>query len=86
LLGKYWWGLKLCFKPHFNQNSAQEVMGVQSGKSPNFGNFGTLDLKSEEKWHLGVTPIANHKEYYKGEGGGFPPSLGYGESCESMYA
>ncbi len=30
-----------------------------------FGSFGT-------KWHLGASPVARHKEYYKGEGGGFP--------------
>jgi hypothetical protein len=24
------------------------------------------------KWHLGVSPMANHKIYYKGEGDGFP--------------
>jgi len=30
--------------------------------------------------------MANHKKYYKGEGGGFPPSLGCDESCESVYA
>jgi hypothetical protein len=27
-----------------------------------------------------------HKEYYKGEGGGFPSSPSYGESCESVFA
>jgi hypothetical protein len=30
--------------------------------------------------------MANHREYYKGEGGGFPSSLGHDESYESMYA
>jgi len=35
---------------------------------------------------LGVGPLVRHKEYYKGEGGGFPPSLGRGEFCESMFA
>ncbi len=29
------------------------------------GNPGT-------KWHLVASPVARHKEYYKGEGGGFP--------------
>ncbi len=24
------------------------------------------------KWHLGVGPMAKHRVYYKGEGGGFP--------------
>ncbi len=27
---------------------------------------------SETKWHLGASPMARHREYYKGEGGGFP--------------
>ncbi len=31
-------------------------------------------------------PVVKHKVYYKGEGGGFPPSLGRGESCESKFA
>ncbi len=26
----------------------------------------------ETKWHLGAGPVASHKVYYKGEGGGFP--------------
>jgi hypothetical protein len=24
------------------------------------------------KWHLGIGPMAKHRVYYKGEGGGFP--------------
>jgi hypothetical protein len=35
------WGLQLCFRPHFNRRSANKVIGVQSGMSSNFGNFGT---------------------------------------------
>ncbi len=38
------------------------------------------------KCHLGVGPVAKHKVYYKGEGGGLPPSLGRGESYESDFA
>jgi hypothetical protein len=31
------------------------------------------NVKSPEiKWHLDATPVANHREYYKGEGDGFP--------------
>jgi hypothetical protein len=26
----------------------------------------------ETKWHLGVGPVARHRVYYRGEGGGFP--------------
>ncbi len=40
-------------------------MGFQSGGSSNFKNFKT-------KWHLGVAPMASHKEYCKGESDGFP--------------
>jgi len=29
--------------------------------------------------------VARHKEYYKGEGGGFPPCPGYGESYEFVF-
>jgi len=38
----------------------QEIMVFQNVESP------------KTKWHLDVTPVANHREYYKGEGGGFP--------------
>jgi alpha-ketoglutarate-dependent taurine dioxygenase len=40
-------------------------MGLQSHRSPNFENF-------ETKWHLDVAFVANYREYYKGEDGGFP--------------
>jgi len=54
--------LKLCFKPHFNQKPTHKIMSPQSRES----------LKT--KWHLGVGPMAKHRVYYKGEGGGFPKS------------
>jgi len=47
-------------------------MGPQSCGSPNFANFGLPLGSPETKWHLGVGPVAKHREYYKGEGGGFP--------------
>jgi hypothetical protein len=37
-----------------------------------------------EKSHLDVGPVESHIVYYKGEGGGFPPSPGRGESCVSV--
>jgi hypothetical protein len=37
-------GLQLCFRPCFNQRFAQEVMDVQNGGRPNFGNFEIPDL------------------------------------------
>jgi hypothetical protein len=33
------------------------------------------------KSHLDVALVESYKIYYKGEGGGFPPSSGRGESC-----
>jgi hypothetical protein len=33
------------------------------------------------KSHLDASPMESHRVYYKGEGGGFPPSPGRGESC-----
>jgi hypothetical protein len=43
------------------------VVGV-----PILGIVGVPTWESWEKWHLGVAPMVSHKEYYKGEGGGFP--------------
>ncbi len=67
-------GLQLCFRPHCNRRFAHKVMGPQRHGSPNFGNlpnpkpnFGS----SETKWHLGASPMARHKVYYKGEGDDF---------------
>jgi hypothetical protein len=59
------WRLQLCFRPHLNWRSSHKVMGPQSRRSPNLGNFGT-------KCHLDVGFVERHKVYYKGEGGGFP--------------
>jgi hypothetical protein len=55
-----WQRLQLCFKPHPNRKFVRKVMGLQSCGNP------------KTKWHLGVGPVAKHKVYYKGEGGGFP--------------
>jgi hypothetical protein len=60
-LERYQRGLQLCFKPHYNQRFACEVIGPQGRESPSY-----------EKCHLDVAPVERHREYYKGEGGGFP--------------
>ncbi len=36
----------------------------------------------DTKCHLDVGFMERHIVYYKGEGGGFPPSPSCGESCE----
>jgi hypothetical protein len=38
------WGLQLCFRPHFNQRSIEEVMDLQNCESPNFEHFGIPKL------------------------------------------
>jgi hypothetical protein len=63
-----------------------------------FWGFRDFQLGSPNtKWHLGVGPMARHKEYYKGEGGGFvttskpqtlnlkPPNPSCGEFCEFVF-
>jgi hypothetical protein len=62
-------------------------MGLQNGRSLNFKNFGTLTWESWEKWHLDVASMVNHKEYYKGEGDGFPQArvvVSFGSLCMPM--
>jgi len=67
-----WWGLKLCYRLHFNWRFTCKVMGPQSRRNPSCGNF-RLPLRSPEtKWHLGVGLVGRQRIYYKGEGGGFP--------------
>jgi len=67
--------LQLCFRLHLNRRFARKVMGLQSRGSPNWRDFGTPGLPQGvpgEKNHLDVCFVANHRVYYKGEGGGFP--------------
>jgi hypothetical protein len=60
-------------------------MGLQSCKNPNFGDFGDFGTP-RTKWHLGASPVAKHREYYKGGRWWLPPSAGCDESCESVFA
>jgi len=39
---------------------------------PILGILGVPTWESRDKWHLGATLMASHRNYYKGEGGGFP--------------
>jgi hypothetical protein len=74
-LENFWQGLQFFLKPHLNQKSSQEVMAHQSAKIFNFWEFQNSQLGNPgTKWHLDVALMANHREYYKGEGGGFPKS------------
>jgi hypothetical protein len=59
-------------KLDFDQRSKEEIIGLQSRRSPNFGDFETSTWESQDKMTLGVGPMAKHRVYYKGEGGGCP--------------
>ncbi len=53
--------LQVCLKSHPNRRSEQEVMNAQNPESPN-GKMCHSDASAAER----------HREYYMGEGGGFP--------------
>jgi hypothetical protein len=68
--------LQFWFKPRPDPSLGREVMNAQSPESPNRDSFGTvsgLHLGSPgKKSHLDVASMRSCREYYKGEGGGFP--------------
>jgi hypothetical protein len=65
-----WWGLEICFRLHF-KSLHTKLWASKVARVPILG-ISRLQLGLGTKWHLGAGPMANHKEYYKGEGGGFP--------------
>jgi hypothetical protein len=66
------WGLQLCRKPHLNQRSAHKVWVPKVARVPSLGISGLPLWTPRTKCHLDDGPMANHRVYYKGEGGGFP--------------
>jgi hypothetical protein len=65
-------GLQLFFRPHPNRRFSHEVMGPQSCRNPSCGIPGLPLGSLGTKWHLDVAPVERRREYYKGEGDGFP--------------
>jgi hypothetical protein len=62
-LKSFWRRLQLYFKPHLNQSFAHKVMGFQSCESPNFGNFGTPNLRvprQNDIWVLASWPCTKN--------------------------
>jgi len=55
------WGLQLCFKFHFNQNSTHKVMRPQNNESPNFEIFETPIWESPDKMSFGCGPRGEAK-------------------------
>jgi len=74
---------QLCFRLHLDPKSFRKVMGLQSCGSSGRHDFGGVRVPGE-KSHLDVGPMERCRVYYKGEGGGFPPSPSRGESCVSV--
>jgi hypothetical protein len=64
------------FRARPNRSLGQEVVRAQSPGSPNQDNFGTVSRlhfgSPRTKSHLGVGAAKQRREYYMGEGGGFP--------------
>jgi len=76
-------GLQLWFRPRRDPTSQSGVMVVQSFGNP-AGTISGLHFGSPNKMcHSGASSAERRRVYYKGEGGGFPPSPGRGESCVS---
>ncbi len=57
--------LQICFRPHPNRRSEQRIIIPQNVGSPNQDN-------AKIKSHLDLGAAKRRKEYYMGEGGGFP--------------
>jgi len=61
------WGLQLCFRPHFNRRFGHKVMGPQSCRSPNFGNFETPPWESRDKKPFGCGPCGKAQSIIRGK-------------------
>jgi hypothetical protein len=71
-LERYWQGLQLWFRPRRDWTLQSGVMAVQSFGSL-AGTISGLHFRSPKNLcHLDVASMASCREYYMGEGGGFP--------------
>jgi hypothetical protein len=78
--------LQVCFRPHPNLRSGQEVMSAQSLGSPNRDSFGTPLWKSWEKVPFGCKCGDEMQRILYGRRWWLPPSPGRDESSESKVA
>jgi hypothetical protein len=62
-LESFQWGLQLCFKPHHDQRSAQEVICPQSRGSLGWCNFGTPSWESRDKMAIWMWPLWSGAKY-----------------------
>jgi hypothetical protein len=71
-LERFWWKLQLCFRPRPNPRFEWRIIVSQSCGNPTLVVSGLLLGSPGTKSHLGVGVAEKHREYYMGEGGGFP--------------
>ncbi len=64
--------LQDCFRPHLKWRFEQEVMDAQNLGSPTRDSSGLLLGSPGIKCHSDVASAGQRREYYMGEGGGFP--------------
>jgi hypothetical protein len=64
--------LQLWFRPRCNQTWQSGVMSSQSPETPTWTVSGLQLGSPGKKSHLDVAPAERWREYYMGEGGGFP--------------
>jgi hypothetical protein len=77
---RFHWGLQFFFEPHLNRRSTHKIMGLQSCRSPNLGNFETPTWESQDKMTFGCRHVQRRGRWW------FPWNLGCGESCGSVFA
>jgi hypothetical protein len=73
-LEKSQWGIQFCFRPLdliAIRGLHEKLWAFKMAKVLILKISGFPTWKSWEKWHLGATPMVNHKEYDKGEGDDF---------------
>jgi hypothetical protein len=85
IIGKFSTRVTNLIKLHFNLKSSQEVMGLQSGESPNFKNFKTPNLGVLGKMTFDATPWLITDIAIRGKVLA-SPSSGCDESYDSVYA
>jgi hypothetical protein len=81
-----WQGIQLCLRPNLNRRSACKIMGLQSCRSPNFGNFETPTLESQDKMTFECWSHGQAQSILQGGRWWFSPSSVCDESCESIFA
>jgi len=65
-------GLQFCFKFTSIRGLHTKLWDSKVARVPILGISGLPFGSLGTQWHLGASPMASHREYYKGEGGGFP--------------